>query len=183
MRIVVDRAFAMSSNATRVHPHRAAALAHRDRDLLAERVGRLGQHDDVGALVEGEAGDRRRRRAPRRGCSSESTVTDAASPAASEPPAPRAASTAMLPAAKRASTTAMAMPNRRVGARDREAARSTPRRRGRTPRPTPRSATTCAATHWFCRPKPCGQTQHGGDERRCRARRPSRGCGGAFHPP
>ncbi len=29
-------------------------------DRLAERVGRLGQHHDVGALIEGEVGDRLR---------------------------------------------------------------------------------------------------------------------------
>ena len=59
MRIVVERAFAISSNATvcthiGLPPSRIAIATS-----SPSRSRRLGQHDDVGALVEREVGDRR----------------------------------------------------------------------------------------------------------------------------
>ena len=87
-----------------------------------------------------------------------STVTDAASPATSDPPTPRAAMTATFPAAKSASTTAMAMPNARVARGNAKNANATAATRAHAAA-DPRSATMWAATHWFCSPKPWGHSR------------------------
>ena len=183
IRIVVERALAISSNATRVHPHRAAALAHRDGDLLAERLGRLGQHDDVGALVEGEVGDRRGVGHLAEGVPAEHGDGCRVAGDIATPPMPRAARTATLPGREEREHHGHRDAERAGGAwerEERERERGDERaRRGatRAARRRARRSTGSAAR------SACGHSRTSGDERRCRARRPSRGCGGAFHPP
>ena len=157
MRSVVERAFATSSNATRVHPHRAAAVAHRDRDLLAERCGRLGQHHDVGALLEGEVGDRRRVGHLAEGVPAQHgdgcrVAGDRRAAGAARRRGPRRC----RPRTARARRPSRCRTTR--GAGDGEERERDGGHERRTPPPAPRSATTCAATHWFCSPKPCGHS-------------------------